>query len=218
MAEREGKNPAKLRAGAASAFDGLFEELLIMILERIKDVALAAIPSGEPPTLPCHHFRLVCKEWAAAGLKVLTKVRNDLAQLSAPHLQTLLQQCPHIKKVDISFDIGQEPWVETICYVDPGFYNPESVLHMKYAGWGTLSGAHLAFQLSEAGITPNIGDLDPDIVYGVVVAKEPAKENLLQILEKHEWSHVWTRQCACVYTTRLCALGKVAFFSVVPGN
>jgi hypothetical protein len=58
----------------------------------------------------------------------------------------------------------------------------------------------------------------PNIVYGVVVAKEPAKENLLQILEKHEWSHVWTRQCACVYTTRLCALGKVAFLSVVPGN
>jgi hypothetical protein len=72
--------------------------------------------------------------------------------------------------------------------------------------------------LSEAGVRPNPSDLDNDIVYGVVVAKEPAKENLLQILEKHEWSHVWTRQCACVYTTRLCALGKVAFLSIVPGN
>jgi hypothetical protein len=107
LKERE-KKPAKPQAGAASAFDGLFEELLIMILERSKDVALAAEPSGEPPTLPCHHFRLVCKEWAAAGLKVLTKVRvrDDWAQLSAPHLQTLLQQCLHIKKVDVSFGIG----------------------------------------------------------------------------------------------------------------
>jgi hypothetical protein len=70
MAEREGKNPAKPRAGAASAFDGLSKELLIMILERSKDVALDAGHSGEPPTLPCHHFRLVCKEWAAAGLRV----------------------------------------------------------------------------------------------------------------------------------------------------
>jgi hypothetical protein len=109
MAEREGKIPAKPRAGAASAFDGLSEELLVMILERSKDVALAAGPSGEPPTLPCHHFRLVCKEWAAAGLKVLSKVRvrDDWAQLNAPHLQTLLQRCPHIKKVDISFGFGQ---------------------------------------------------------------------------------------------------------------
>jgi hypothetical protein len=51
--------------------------------------ALGARPSGEPPTLSCHHFRLVCKEWAAAGLKVLSKVRVrvDWAQLSAPHLQ-----------------------------------------------------------------------------------------------------------------------------------
>jgi hypothetical protein len=163
---------------------------------------------------------LVCKEWAAAGLKVLTKVRvrDDWAQLSAPHLQTLLQQCPHIKKVDISFGVGQEPWVETIGYLEPGLYNPESVLHMKYAGWATLSNAHIAFQLSEAGVRPNPSDPDDDIVHGVVVAKEPAKENLLQILEKHEWSHVWTRQCACVYTTRLCALGKVAFLSLVPGN
>jgi hypothetical protein len=111
MAEREGKNPAKPRAGAVNVFDGLSEELLIMILERSKDVTLAAGPSSEPPTLSCHHFRLVCKEWAAAGLKVLTKVRvkDDWAQLSAPHLQTLLQRCPHIKKVNISFGIGQEP-------------------------------------------------------------------------------------------------------------
>jgi hypothetical protein len=111
MVERKGKNPAKLRAGAASAFNGLSEELLITILERSKDFALAAGPSGEPPTLPCHHFRLVCKEWAAAGLKVPTKVRvrDDWAQLSAPHLQPLLQRCSHIKKVDISFGIGQEP-------------------------------------------------------------------------------------------------------------
>jgi hypothetical protein len=92
------------------------------------------------------------------------------------------------------------------------------VLHLKYAGWSTLFSAHIALQLSEAGITPNLGDPYPDIVYGVVVAKEPAKENLLQILEKHKWSQVWTRQCACVYTIRLCALGKVAFLSVVSGN
>jgi hypothetical protein len=100
-------------------------------------------------------------------------------------------------------------------YHDVGLYNPESVLHMRYTGWGTLSSAHLAFQLSEAGIRPNP---DFDGIYGVVVAKEAAKENLLQILGKHEWSHVWTRQCTCVYTSRLCALGKVAFLSVVPGG
>jgi hypothetical protein len=154
------------------------------------------------------------------GIEGLTKVRvrDDWAQLSAPHLQTLLQRCPHIKRVDISFGIGQEPWVETIGYVDPGFYNPGSVLHMKYAGSGTLSSAYLAFQLSKVGFRPNPSDSNNDGIYGVVVAKEPAKENLLQILEKHEWSHIWTRQCACVYISRLCVLGKVAFLSVVPGS
>jgi hypothetical protein len=139
MAEREGKNvPAKPRAGDASAFDGLSEELLVLILERCKDGALAAGPStGEPATLPCYHFRLVCKEWAALGLKVLTKVRvrDDWAQLNAPHLERLLQRCPHIKKVDISFGYGQEPWVETEGF--PGHIGNgyERVLHMKYTGW-----------------------------------------------------------------------------------
>jgi hypothetical protein len=132
MAEREGKNaPAKPRAGGASAFDGLSEELLLLILE------LAAEPStGGAATLPCHHFRLVCKEWAALGLKVLTKVRvmDDWAQLSAPHLERLLQRCPHIKKVDVSFSYGQEHWVETKGSPDGG-NGYERVLHMKYTGW-----------------------------------------------------------------------------------
>ena len=51
MAEREGKNPAKPRAGAGSAFDGLSQELLVKILERSKDVSLAAAPVGEPATV-----------------------------------------------------------------------------------------------------------------------------------------------------------------------
>jgi hypothetical protein len=75
MVEREGKNaPARPQAGGTSAFDGLSEKLLVLILERCRDGELAAGPStGEPATLPCYHFRLVCKEWAALGLKVLTK-------------------------------------------------------------------------------------------------------------------------------------------------
>jgi hypothetical protein len=209
MAEGEGKNVlAKPRAGAASVFDGLSEELLVLILERCKDGALTAGPStGEPATLPCHHFRLVCKEWAALGLKVLTKVRvrDDWAQLSAPHLERLLQRCPHIKKVDISFGYGQEPWVETDGSDDAGLNNPDRVLHMRYTGWPKPD--------SDSEGSPDSEEVD----IGVVAAKELAKENLLQILEKHEWSHVWTRQCPCVYTTRLCALGNVAFLSVVPG-
>jgi hypothetical protein len=99
---------------------GFPRTFLYSFLERIKDSGLAAGPFNEPATLPCHHFRLVCKEWAATGLKVLTKVRvrDDWAQLSAPHLQRLLQRCPHIGKVDISFGYGQEPWVETAGSLD----------------------------------------------------------------------------------------------------
>jgi hypothetical protein len=133
MAEREGKNPTKPRAGAGSAFDGLTEELLVLILERCRDGALATGRSiGEPATLPCHHFKVVCKEWAALGLKVRTKVRvgDDWAQLSPPHWERLLQRCPHIKKVDISFGYGQEPWVETEGSLDGG-NGYERVLHMK---------------------------------------------------------------------------------------
>src|SRR6476469_8577407 len=128
MAEREP------RAGAGSAFDGLPQELLVKILERSKDVSLAAAPVGEPATVS-FHFRLVCKEWAAAGMKVITKirVRDDWPQLSIPHLHGLLQRCPKIKKVDISFGFGQEPWKETEG-LQPEFYNPERVVHMKYIG------------------------------------------------------------------------------------
>ena len=48
-------------------------------------------------------------------MKVITKirVRDDWPQLSIPHLHRLLQRCPEIKKVDISFGFGQEPWEET---------------------------------------------------------------------------------------------------------
>jgi hypothetical protein len=77
---------------------------------------------------------------------------------------------------------------------------------MKYTGWPMLSSP-------DSKASPD----SDEIVIEVVAAEYPAKENLLQILEKHEWSHIWIKQCACVYTTRLCALGNVAFLSVVPG-